>query len=149
MVIDGALQPAKFMAQRGASGPGSIVNEAQATAVALDIGVSSSTTAEESPERAAVAGAAATKQTVTVTPSEAVLRDLIALGTLREGRNEVIYEAGDGSMCAMAFAYLCHVDSKVVVFDIDGTFTTSDIGGHLGQARVARCLLLLSHFAAM
>ena len=59
------------------------------------------------------------------------LAALVASGALVAGRNEVVYDLGEG-ITAQAFVYLWHAHTPTVVFDVDGTVTVNDIVGHLG-----------------
>ena len=71
-----------------------------------------------------------------LTPPSAILHSLISSGEIIDGYNEtsfVILLSNGSESRVSAGLYLWHVDSSLVVFDIDGTVTTSDVAGQLGQ----------------
>lgn len=71
-----------------------------------------------------------------LTPPEALLRELVASGKVVYGHNEIAFVMAGGSegeARVTAGLYLWHAKSSLVAFDIDGTVTTSDIAGQVGQ----------------
>ncbi len=63
----------------------------------------------------------------TLTPSPAQLASL----NLRLGRNCITYRIGTTSTELSAYVYLYRWDTKLVISDVDGTITRSDVLGHL------------------
>lgn len=63
----------------------------------------------------------------TLTPSSS---QLFALN-LHLGRNRITYRIGTTTTELSAYVYLYQWDTKLVISDVDGTITRSDVLGHL------------------
>ena len=63
----------------------------------------------------------------TTSPSSATLKHF----DLKMGANEIRFYSRNLNVSAIFFCYMWDVESKIVVFDIDGTLTISDVRGYI------------------
>ena len=65
-------------------------------------------------------------------PAADMLADLVTWPELQTGKNELRYTVVESGQTVRTWLYLWKKQCRVIIFDVDGTVTLSDVVGHMG-----------------